>query len=335
MPPYAPPEPEGEGGRRDLIVAVAVILVAFATTFLGDSTQEAIASRVRGTALLPFVSLQQGLGTARMRAVRNEELQSRLDSVVARLMARTTLEEENRRLRGLLGLQARLESGWTAAQVLRPGTQGSRSTFLLDVGGDDGIRARAPVITREGLAGRVTDVQDGVATGMDWTHPDFGASAMTEDGLYYGLVEAQQGAFREDDRLLMTTAFTADVQPGTVILTSGLGGVLPRGIPIGRVIELYEAQGRWQKSYWIEPYVRPGSLTQVLVGTVELRVETDLGPIFREDGYATAAEREYEDERLRDSLGSARDSIRVLRELLGFPVSPPGLPAPGGGGGTP
>ncbi len=195
MPPYAPPEPEGQGDRRDLTLAGIVVLFAFSLGLLGDGSQEFIASRLRGSVLLPFVSLQQGLASARARAVRNEELQARLDSVVAALTSRTTLEEENRRLRALLGLSERLGPAWTAAQVLRPGTQGSRSTFLLDVGSEDGVIQRAPVLTREGLAGLVTEVQAGAATGMDWTHPDFRASAMTADGLVYGFIQAQPGAF--------------------------------------------------------------------------------------------------------------------------------------------
>ena len=134
MPPYVPQDPQGAPGQRDLTVAIGVILVAVALNFLPDTAQEPIASRIRSTALAPFIGMQRGLASSRVRALRNEDLQARLDSVVAELTARTTLEEENRRLRDLLGLAARLGASWQPAQVLRSGTQGSRSTFLLDVG---------------------------------------------------------------------------------------------------------------------------------------------------------------------------------------------------------
>ncbi len=326
MPPYIPQDPQGEPGSRDLTKAMGVILVALTLNFLPDSGQEVVASRIRGSALAPFIALQTGIASSRVRALRNEDLQARNDSLVAELTARTTLDEENGRLRGLLGLSARLGPAYRPAQVLRPGTQGSRSTFLLDVGTGDGIRANSPVITREGLAGMVTDVQEGAASGMDWTHPDFRASAMTVDGLSSGFIQARAGAFREVDRLLLTgTAFTDDLKPGMVVVTSGLG-VFPRGIPIGRVLELYEAEGSWQKSYWIEPFVQVASLTQVLVAREpeeDPSTESafpDIAEIYRRDGYMNQQERLFRDEQLTDSLRIMQDSVRTLRGLLGFPT---------------
>lgn len=325
MPPYVPQDPQGAPGQRDLTVAIGVILVAVALNFLPDTAQEPIASRIRSTPLAPFIGMQRGLASSRVRALRNEDLQARLDSVVAELTARTTLEEENRRLRDLLGLAARLGASWQPAQVLRSGTQGSRSTFLLDVGRVNGVRPLSPVITREGLAGMVTDVQEGAATGMDWTHPDFRASAMTVDGLSSGFIQAVQGAFREEDRLILTgSPFTDDLQPGMVVVTSGLGAVFPRGIPIGRIVELHEAEGSWQKSYWVEPFVQVASLTQVLVSR-DLPPDSlaPMGPslveIYREGGYLTQSERVFSELIVRDSLQMMQDSVRTLRGLLGFP----------------
>lgn len=171
----------------------------------------------------------------------------------------------------------------------------------------------------------VTDVQDGAATGMDWTHPDFRASAMTEDGLSSGFIQARQGTFREEDRLVLTgSPFTDDLQPGTVIVTSGLGGVFPRGIAIGRIVELYQAEGSWQKSYWVEPFVSVANITQVLVGIADEMAVSDststIADAYREGGYLTERERVFKDQILTDSLRMMQDSVRTLRGLLGFPT---------------
>ena len=63
------------------------------------------------------------------------------------------------------------------------------------------------------------------------------------------------------------TAYTVTVRPGTPVLTSGLGATFPRGIPIGKVDRVLDAQGAWRKSFWIEPMVEPGVATHVLVLT--------------------------------------------------------------------
>ena len=161
----------------------------------------------------------------------------------------------------------------------RSGSPGSASLFQLDVGTRKGVTRDSPVITDGGLLGVVRTAGATSATGWDWTHPQFRASAMTEDGSIYGLVQASPGRFREADRLLLDgVPFQEELQPGVTLVTSGLGGVYPRGIPIGVVIEESEAQEGWRRSYWLRPFVSPGEAThvQVLVsrGTPDTEVST-------------------------------------------------------------
>jgi rod shape-determining protein MreC len=112
------------------------------------------------------------------------------------------------------------------------------------------------------------DVQDHSALAMDWTHPDFRASAMTVNGQSYGIVEPRRGRYREEDLLALTGApFHSDLQPGTPIVTSGRGQVYPRGIPLGVILGIEEADTGWRKSYVIRPAVRPESVVHVLIGT--------------------------------------------------------------------
>src|SRR5205814_1564077 len=72
---------------------------------------------------------------------------------------------------------------------------------------------------------------------VTWAHPEFRASAMAADGSVYGIV-APHGT--EGPRVwlleLEGVAYRQLVPNGTLILTSGLGGILPRGIPVGVVV---------------------------------------------------------------------------------------------------
>jgi rod shape-determining protein MreC len=199
-----------------------------------------------------------------------------LDSLEVVIANSRTLSEENARLRRLLDLAERSPAQYVAASRIRSGTRGSESTFQLDVGIRDGVTRNSPVITERGLLGRVLSVRGSTATAMDWTHPGFGASAMTEDGSIYGFVEASPGRFREDARLLLEAVpFQEELAPGVVLVTSGLGGVYPRGIRIGEVIEESEAQEGWQRSYWLRPFVSPGEATHVHVWVTEDRDSGD------------------------------------------------------------
>ena len=254
------------GGRRQTVLSVVFVLVGLGLGTLGEETQQRVAGAVRGSVLRPFLAMQEGLALARTRAGDVDVLMSRLDSVAAVLTQQAVLVEENSTLRGLLDLSERLGPRFRSATVLRPGTPGAESMFLLDLGADDGIEAGAPVLSPGGLVGVVRDVGASSAVAMDWTHPDFRASGMVVGTEMYGIVENRRGAFREEDRLVLTgTAYNEVVQDGSSVVTSGLGGIYPRGVPIGTIDGVADYQGSWRKSYWLRPSVLPAEVTHVLV----------------------------------------------------------------------
>lgn len=261
--------PEEVRGRRDLAVSVAFFLLSLVVLYLPGGVQSQIAATFRATLLRPFLFTQETLAQARLRAEEAGNLQARLDSLASQLAAQASLVDENRRLHELLELQERAPADFLPASVIRPGTPGSESVFLLDAGSEQGVQVGDPVIMREGrigLVGVVQQVRGGSAIGLDWSHPEFRASAMTADGLVYGMVEPLRGLFREDDRLLIDgIPFYETLEVGSLITTSGLGGIYPRGIPIGVVERLYDEEGGWRTSYLLRPVVETGSVRHVLV----------------------------------------------------------------------
>lgn len=250
--------------------ALVCLLVAIALLHLPGDTQDDISRMVRGTILQPFVVVQEYVAHARVRRAQVEDLRERNDSLTARTATLEGLMEENRRLRGLLDLRERAGTDFVPASVVRPGTRGAESIFLLDVGERDGVRVNAPVIAEDGLVGVVREVSSGSAVGMDWTHPDFRASVMVSGGELYGIIRPQRGPFRETDRLILDgLPYHADVEDSTRVVTSGLGGVYPRGLVVGRVQGVHEEGAGWRRSYRLTPAVEVASVTHVLVLTGE------------------------------------------------------------------
>lgn len=266
--PYGP-EPENPWARRQVPLAAVVMVAALAVAYSSQSFQQRIALVLQGSALAPFIAMQERLAEGRARADQIDFLQAELDSVVSATATQAALVDENRELREMLGLVARAGPRFLPATLLRPGTQGSESMFLVNVGAQQGVQEGAPVVSARGLVGVIREVRLQSAVGMDWTHPDFRASGMLADSSTVGLVENVRGDFREEDRLMLNgTAYHETVPRGALVVTSGLGGVFPRGIPIGLVDATAEVQGSWRKSYWLRPLVDPGAVTHVLVETV-------------------------------------------------------------------
>jgi rod shape-determining protein MreC len=101
---------------------------------------------------------------------------------------------------------------------------------------------------------------------VTWAHPEFRASAMAGDGSVYGIV-APHGTEGPRSWLLELRGvpYRQLVPDGTVIVTSGLGGVFPRGIPLGSVIGMgREAEG-WERTYLLRPAAAPAGVSHVMI----------------------------------------------------------------------
>jgi len=312
--PYAP-DREITGGRRQGTLAIVFVLLALVAQYLPDAGQRQIAELLRATALRPFIAMQARLVDRRLRARQLEVVQAQMDSLTSLLATQGALVDENRTLRHLLGLRSRLGTTFRAASLLRPGTPGSESMFILDAGSADGVREGAPVVDRHGLVGVIREVRSHTSLGIDWTHPDFRASAMLADGSAFGIVETRRGLFREQDRLVLSGApFYESVPEGIPVVTSGLGGVFPRGIPIGSVAGVADTEGRWRKAFWLRPMVHPAAVTHALVEVGE--GIQDLSAAWPPDSILTRDRAIRLEEGRADSLAALTDTVRALRARL-------------------
>jgi rod shape-determining protein MreC len=254
------------GRGRRIAWALGVLLLALFVYLLPASYKDPLRDGIRGTVLRPFLALQSRLAATRT-AGDPARIRAQRDSLLAVVAAQSALAEENRRLRSALALRDRLGPSFVSAHVLRVGAAGAESTFLIDVGNESGVAVGSPVLSSEGLVGVVRSVSGGQAQVIDWTHPEFRASGMTADGEAHGMVEARRGRHREEDILVLTGApFHTEIRIGRRIVTSGRGDLHPRGVPIGTVAGIDEADTGWRKSYVIRPAARPEGLVHVFVG---------------------------------------------------------------------
>lgn len=265
MTPGRPSDGRGTG-KLDLLATLVLVLLSAILMNLPAPSQHGIGYAIRSSVLRPFVALNGAVARAKARALDFEVLRVQTDSLLTRVASQRTLAEENRQLRGILGLSGQPRERLVAATVIRPGSSGTGSVFYLDAGRTDGVRRFDAVVTEAGLLGQVQDVRARRATAFDWSHPDFRVSAMTIDGQVHGLVEPARGRYREQDLLVLRgTAYLSDLERGDELVTSGRGGTFPRGIRIGWVTTEAEVSAGWSRSYYVEPTVYPGSVTYALV----------------------------------------------------------------------
>jgi rod shape-determining protein MreC len=290
--------------RADTALAVLCAAVSLVLLILPAAPRDRVAGIVRGNLVGPLVALQQRASLARRSFTTNDSLALATDSVIVRSMRVDALDAENARLRGLLGLGRALRWGFIPAEALVGRGMGDEFTFVLSAGARAGVERFSAVVGAEGLIGMVTQVDEHTSVAMTWPHPEFRVSATTMDGGAFGIVSSHQGTGAERYLLEMRgVPFRAQVRPGTPIVSSGLGGVFPRGVLIGTVVEELAGATGWSKSYLIRPAVRPAEVTQVMILLPERNgegVESVWSP-------AAARDSTKRDSTKRDS--TARDSV--------------------------
>src|SRR5690606_15811085 len=112
--------------------------------------------------------------------------------------------------------------------------------------------------TPDGLLGVVRSASGSVGTGEHWTHPDFRVAVVTEDGTASGIVRPFADEHGDVRMLHQGVPVQTAVPPGARVMTSGVGGIYPRGLPVGRVLAEHEQQLGWTHSFLVEPAVYPG-----------------------------------------------------------------------------
>jgi len=224
---------------------------------------------------------------ARLRAENND--------LVAENLRLQGLSEENRRLRELLGFAQthptyrvlggevidRAEAGVEAADVIGSDPNPYLRYLIIDRGEADGVAVGMPVVTEGGsLVGRVAQV------GLRWakvqllTDPGSRVSGLIQRSRVTGPVEG-----RPDGSLWMVWIPQEEtIQIGDLVLTSGLGGNLPRGLIIGQVIAVEKQEIELAQSARLRPAVDFNRVEMVLVITDFTPVSLEEPPPEEEAG---------------------------------------------------
>lgn len=252
--------------RLDGTVLIVCAVLSLIALVLPTQVREPIASALRRSVLPPMLMLQKRAEDSRRALISHDSVISQRDSVTFRAMGVPALAAENSRLRDILGLGSRLKWGFVPAEALHG--RGIQDEFgvTLSAGSRAGVVKLSPVVAPEGLVGVVDNVDPSISHAMVWTHPDFRVSAMSEDASAFGIVQAHVESGPGRYLLEMRgVPFRTSIKRGTMIVSSGLGGVYPRGIPIGRVLGETKTAESWARTYLIRPAVFPADVYAVMI----------------------------------------------------------------------
>ncbi len=215
------------------------------------------------------------------KAVRRDNASLRGDNEQLRVQAMQASEtrEENARLRRLLLLRDRLPLATVAGEVIGREAGGWVRSLTVNRGRGDGITQQTPVIVPDGLVGRVVQVHRGAAVIQLLNDPASTVGAVVQRTRTAGLVEGDAGG---TVRFKFMARDGASVAPGDVVVTSGLGTLFPKGLPVGRVVRIEDKGSALFHFAVLAPAVDFSRVEEVLLVTGQ--TAQDVAGLFRADG---------------------------------------------------
>jgi len=198
------------------------------------------------------------------------------------------LEEDNLQLREALVASGRLERiadmrddfevPMLPAELVGGDVSPWFRSVMFDRGHSDGVRAGMPVISEQGLVGLVTAASSQASQTMLLLDRQSAVDGTIQRSRARGMVRGRGS----DELVFEFVARGGDVQEGDVVITSGLGGVYPKGLRVGAISEVSKPGSRLLQTATLTPAVDFGRLEQVFVmlrrgPTMEL-LYSDAGP---------------------------------------------------------
>lgn len=239
--------------RTVLATALSPLQVLVALPFeLGDWAGESFASR-------------------RHLLEENAELRSWQLQQQASLQKQAALEEENARLRRLLGASQRVSEEVMVGELLAVDVDPYRHQVVVNRGLRDGVHVEQPLLAAEGVMGQILHTSALTSTAILITDPSHALPVQVNRS---GLRTVAFG-MGETDRLSMPNVpLEADVRVGDVVVTSGLGNRFPGGYPVAVVTAIDREEGRTFARVEASPLAALDRGREVLlIGLPEVTVE--------------------------------------------------------------
>ncbi|WP_423189639.1 rod shape-determining protein MreC [Alkalibacterium sp. f15] len=252
--------------KKLIVLLVSVILfvslISFSTRntgnipFVQQATNDitAVLGRVYSKPANAIINVFDSIDDLQNTYEENQRLKIEIDRIYERQAELNTLKDENERLVEELDLKESLTDYRTiSGTVISRNPDNWVDQIVVDRGSQDGVEVGMPVMSGNGLIGRISETNPTsskvvLLTNIEQTSNQVSSEVVMEDDTVYGLISDYNN---ETDRLLMSQiTSTLDIEEGELVTTSGLGGSIPRGLIIGEVNEVtMDSHGLAQQVY--------------------------------------------------------------------------------------
>ena len=258
-----------------MIVGV-VVLIAVNVIILTVNTKQAQPSYGLGRVTLSLLGPFQEIVTHTSRffrgiwahyfnlvsaSIENDQLRQELNQALEdRNLYNETLLA-NIRYRNLLNFQQYMAEPTLAAEVVGRDPSPWFKTIVVNKGAEDGVKQGAPVVVPEGIVGLVVEVSPRYAKVLLIIDQNSAVDGLVQRTRSRGVVKGDPGG----DCIFKYVLRKHDVSLGDTVVSSGMDGVFPKGLRIGRVSEIVKLNAGIFQEIVVTPYVDFEKLEEVLI----------------------------------------------------------------------
>ena len=197
----------------------------------------------------------------------NEELKKKNTELANELIEYESLKDEVERLREALNFtESRSNYNYVGVNIIGYSGSSLSDGYIIDKGSNDGISKNMVVVSSKGLLGKVTKVASNFAIVQSILNENIAVAVMDQQtreatGVLQGLSDKKDSNMT----VVYNLPINSDVKEGDIIITSGLGKIYPKEIPVGTVVSVEEDNVKVMKSAVVEPFVNFNELEELFV----------------------------------------------------------------------
>jgi len=235
---------KGEGKVAYVLIPLLILHLVLLSIQIEDRAGTLLFNRWILNIEAPFLNASDSVGSAAARVWQdyiwlrgardeNRRLQQSVQQLTLQNLSSEQLKLENARLRALLTLTETLPFRTVGARVIARTPDYLAKVIYIDRGSSDGISLDDPVVSGSGVVGRVAVVGRREAQIQLITNADASSGALVERTRSPGVLRGSGNAWLD----LSYVSNTEQVDVGDIIVSSGLDGIYPKGLLLGKVVE--------------------------------------------------------------------------------------------------
>ena len=248
-----------------ILVSAALILMSYQHNKKGFSFFDGIVSEIVSYPYYKLSELKSNIGIT-IRRVRNtyEEnmlLRKEANQLLLEKQQYREIIFENKRLKDLLALKEREPKSLATARVIARGSDKLLKLVILDKGEESGIEKGMAVITPLGLIGKIYSVSASFSDVLLLRDPNFSVAVRLQNSRHEGVLSGTGNNYCR----LKYISPEENVEKGEVVITSGVDGIFPEGMPVGVVSKVQKEGIDFYQYIEVRPFQSSDKLEEVMV----------------------------------------------------------------------